>query len=113
MHAATPKRVHMSCVYVCVPANEIGDAGAASLAEAIKSCPQLKELILIGARVRVTGGSAKGLRVMWMMVVVDVMSMRWSMMRMMGMVARHEEEVRDDEGEEHEVEDDHMHGISS
>ena len=50
---------------------------------------------------------------MWMMVVVDVMSMRWSMMRMMGMVARHEEEVRDDEGEEHEVEDDHMHGISS
>ncbi len=44
---------------------------------------------------------------------MDVMSMRWSMMRMTRMAARHEEEVRDDEDEDHEVEDDHMHGISS
>ena len=45
---------------MCVSENQIGDAGAASLAEAIKSCTQLKELALWGARVRVTGGVQRG-----------------------------------------------------
>ena len=42
-------------VCVCVADNKIGDAGAASLAEAIKSCTQLEKLNLYGARVRVRG----------------------------------------------------------
>ena len=49
----------------------------------------------------------------WMAVVVDVMSTRWSMTRMMRMVATQGEEVHDDEDEEHEVEDDPMQGMSS
>ena len=44
----------VSC-HVCVSGNQITDAGAASLAEAIKSCTQLDILILDGARVRVAG----------------------------------------------------------
>ena len=53
--APTPNRVDMWHMCVCVADNKIGDAGAASLAEAIKSCTQLNYLGLFGARVRVRG----------------------------------------------------------
>ena len=47
-------------MHVHVLDNQIGNAGAASLAEAIKSCTQLKTLRLYSARVRVTGGVQRG-----------------------------------------------------